>query len=199
MISVGLTGNIAAGKSAVADLFRSWGATVIDADQLVRELQEPGSPVLAAMIERFGPRILRPDGTLDRPALRAHVLEHPGARADLERIVHPAVEARRRALVETARRRGDRVVVSDIPLLFESGDPSLFDAVVLVDAPAGVRLERLVQLRGLDRDTAAALIEAQMPAEEKRARSDYVIENAGDLGDLERATRSVWRRLTSPA
>ncbi|HEU4828814.1 MAG TPA: dephospho-CoA kinase, partial [Gemmatimonadales bacterium] len=170
MLSVALNGNIASGKSIVAEFFRHWGATVIDADALVRELQAKESPLLARIAARFGPGILRADGELDRAALRTLVLADPAALADLNALVHPEVERRRAELVEEARERGDAIVVSDIPLLFEAGRPEAFDAVVLVDAPEPIRLERLVRFRGLDRETASAMIAAQAPAGPKRAR-----------------------------
>ncbi len=199
MLKVALTGNIAAGKSAVAELFRRWGATVLDADAIVREVQEPGTPVLRRIAERFGRGILRPDGSLDRPALRRIVMADAEARAELERIVHPAVHARRAELEAEAEARGDGIVVSDIPLLFESGDPRRFDAVVLVDAPEPVRLRRLMQHRGLSEAEAREMIRAQLPAAAKRAGSDFVIENDGDLAALERAASAVWRALVARA
>ena len=199
MLSVALTGNIAAGKSTVAELFRRWGATVIDADAIVRELQEPGSPVLAAIGTRFGPAVLAPDGTLDRAALRARVLAEPGDLAALNAIMHPAVRRRVATLLEAARRRGDRIAVSDIPLLFETGDPAAFDAVVLVDAPVAVRRARLVAERGLAPDEADRMIAAQQPAAAKRTRSDYLIDNAGDRTALECSAAEVWRALVARA
>lgn len=199
MLNVALTGNIAAGKSAVADLFRRWGATVLDADAIVREVQAPGGPVLRAIAERFGAGVVGPDGSLDRPALRRLVLEDADAREALERIVHPAVYARRAELAAEAEARGDRVLVSDIPLLFESGAAEGFDVVILVDAPEAVRLRRLVDRRGLGDAEARALIRAQMPASEKRARSDFVIDNDADLATLQRAAEVVWRALRSRA
>lgn len=199
MLNVALTGNIAAGKSAVTDLFRRWGATVLDADAIVREVQAPGGPVLRRIAERFGGEMLRPDGSLDRSALRRVVMADAGARAALERLVHPAVYARRAELAAEAERRGDRILVSDIPLLFESGDPSAFDAVVLVDAPEPVRLRRLVEQRGLGEAEAREMIAAQLPASAKRARSDFVIENDGDLAALERTASSVWHALVARA
>jgi dephospho-CoA kinase len=199
MLNVALTGNIAAGKSAVADLFRRWGATVLDADAIVREVQAPGGPVLRAIAERFGAGVVGPDGSLDRPALRRLVLDDADAREALERIVHPAVYARRAELAAEAEARGDRVLVSDIPLLFESGAAEAFDVVILVDAPEAVRLRRLVDRRGLGDAEARALIRAQMPASEKRTRSDFVIENGGDLAALERAALEVWRALAARA
>ena len=199
MLNVALTGNIAAGKSAVGDLFRRWGATVIDADEIVREVQAPGGPVLRELAARFGDSVVRADGWLDRPALRRRVMADPDALAALNRIVHPAVHARRAELTAAARSRGDRLVVSDIPLLFEAAEPNEFDVIVLVDAPEEVRLARLMEHRGLDRDEARRMIEAQMPSREKRTRSDYVIENDGDPAALERAAQAVWRALRSRA
>jgi dephospho-CoA kinase len=199
MLNVALTGNIAAGKSAVAGLFRQWGATVLDADEIVREVQAPGSPVLQRIAERFGPSVLRPDGSLDRPGLRRVVLAEPDALAALNRIVHPAVQVRRTELMAEAAARGDRLVVSDIPLLFEAANPNEFDVIVLVDAPEALRLERIVERRGLAPSEALKMIRAQMPAVEKRARSDFVIENDGDLAALERAAAAVWRALLARA
>jgi dephospho-CoA kinase len=194
---IGLTGNVAAGKSSVAALFRRWGATVIDADEIVRELQRPGTPVLAAIVRRFGPDVLQPDGTLDRPHLRTLMLEDAGARHDLESIVHPAVLTRRRALLDLARQNGAPLVVSDIPLLFETTDPAEFDAVVLVDAPAEIRRRRLVDHRGLSVEEADRLIAAQEPAGPKRKRARFVIENDADERTLEQRTRAVWDAVTA--
>lgn len=199
MLNVALTGNIASGKSAVAALFRRWGATVLDADAIVREVQAPGGPVMRRIVERFGKAVARSDGSLDRPALRRIVMADAGARAALERIVHPAVHARRAELAAEAQARGDRVVVSDIPLLFESGYPEAFDAIVLVDAPEPVRLRRLVEQRGLTEAEAWEMIRAQLPAASKRARSHFVIDNDGDLAALERAASAVWRALVARA
>ena len=199
MLSVALTGNIASGKSAVADLFRRWGATVIDADQLVREAQRPGGPVLRAIVERFGDAMLRPDGTLDRAALRAEVMGDAKAREDLNRLVHPEVHRRRAELLADARARGDSIVVSEIPLLFETMDPAEFDAVVLVDAPEDVRRRRLMADRSLTPEETDQMIRAQLPSTAKRARSDYVIDNAGSHTALERTAAAVWRALQARA
>ena len=198
MLDVALTGNVAAGKTRVADWFREWGATVIDADRLVHELQRPGTPVFEAIQERFGPGVVTAGGELDRPVLRRIVLADPDARADLERLVHPAVRARRAVLADEARARGDRILINDIPLLFETQDPDRFDAVVLVDAAPDVRRERLRQ-RGLTAEEADALLAAQLPADAKRARSDYVIENNGTLAALEARARDVWQALLARA
>jgi dephospho-CoA kinase len=199
MLSVALTGNVGAGKTTVAELFKRWGATLIDADQLVREAQAPGQPVLAKIVSRFGKELLQPDGTLDRAALRVRVLGDAQGLADLNRIVHPEVHRRRQALLATARARGDRIVVSDIPLLFESADPAEFDAIVLVDAPEAVRRARLLATRPLPPEEADRLMAVQLPSTSKRARSDYVIENDGDLPALERAAATVWDALVARA
>jgi dephospho-CoA kinase len=195
MLNVALTGNIASGKSTVARLFASWGATVIDADRIVHQLERPGTQVFRAIVERFGPGVLAVDGTLDRAALRQLVFGQPAERAALNAIVHPAVGAERTRELEAARRRGDRIVISDIPLLFETMDPRGFDAVVLVDAPVDLRRARIMQSRGLDRAAADAMIASQMPSEAKRSLSTYVIDNSGDLEALELRARQVWESL----
>jgi len=195
MLHVALTGNIAAGKSAVAELFRRWGAVVIDADVLVREAQVPGTAEFDAIVHRFGAGVVAPDGTLDRPALRRLVLADPNALAGLNTIMHPAVHRRRAELVAAVRAGGAEVVVSVIPLLFEAADPAEFDAVVLVDAPEPLRRERLLATRDLTPAEASAMIAAQQPAEPKRARSDYVIDNNTDLATLERRAAEVWVAL----
>ena len=199
MLSIALTGNIGAGKTTVAGLFQRWGATIIDADQLVREAQAPGQPVLKEIVARFGSELVAQDGSLDRAALRAKVLADPHALAELNRMVHPEVRRRRLALLTEARARGDRIVVSDIPLLFEADDPAAFDAVVLVDAPEPVRRARLLGSRTLGGGEADRLIASQLSAVGKRPRSDYVIENDGDLATLERNARAVWQSLLTRA
>ncbi|HTI05487.1 MAG TPA: dephospho-CoA kinase [Gemmatimonadales bacterium] len=195
MLNVGLTGNIASGKSTVVELFRKWGATIIDADVLAREAQAPGGVVLAAIAKRFGADVLAADGSLDRAALRAKVMGDDGALAALNTIVHPAVQQRRLELQRAAKERGDAVVINDIPLLFEVLDPAQFDAVVLVDAPVALRRTRLRALRGLSNQDADRMIAAQMAAERKRAQSAYVIENAGTLAELETAAQAVFAAL----
>jgi dephospho-CoA kinase len=199
MLHVALTGNVAAGKSAVAGHFREWGATVLDADAIVRELQRPGTPVFDAIVARFGPGIVAADGTLQRGALRALILRDPEARRALEAIVHPAVEAERQRLLLSARGPADSIVVSEIPLLFEVMDPEGFDAVVLVDAPEALRLERLRRERGLAGPEAAALLAAQLPSGPKRARAGYVIDNDSSYEALRDAAWLVWRKLRSRA
>jgi len=125
-----LTGNIAAGKSTVVALFKEWGAGIVDADQVVRDLQRPGTEVFRQIVKRFGKEILTPEGEIDRAALRRLILADTRARSDLNAIVHPAVRAQRDTLVAAARAAGARIIVADIPLLFEAADPAEFDAVV---------------------------------------------------------------------
>ena len=199
MFHIGLTGNAAAGKSSVAALFRDWGATIIDADAIVRRLQRPGTAVFQAIVDRFGPGALAANGTLDRAALRARILGDPGEKRALEAIVHPAVEAERQRLLRRAGQARDVLVLSDIPLLFETMEPSKFDAVVLVDAPEPLRLERLVQDRGLTAPEAAALIAAQRPSHDKRARATFVIDNDGSRDQLRERAWQVFRKLRSRA
>ena len=199
MLNVALTGNIAAGKSAVAELFGAWGATLIDADRLAREAQAPGTTGLRAIAERLGQDLVGADGALDRAALRRRVMADPAALAELNRIVHPEVFRRRRALEAEARRRGDRIVVSDIPLLFEVADPAAFDVVVLVDAPEAVRRARLITERGLSALEADRMLAAQVPSGPKRERSTFVIDNDGDLATLEARAREVWTALLARA
>jgi len=196
VLSVALTGNIASGKSSVALLFERWGARLIDADAIVRELQQPGTPVFQRIADRFGPAVIAPDGTLDRAALRSLVFRDDRAREDLNAIVHPAVRARRDQLMAAARAAGVPVVVQDIPLLFETLDPGAFDLVVLVDAPVDVRRARLMADRRLSRDEADRMIGAQLPAAPKRARSHLVIENDADLAVLERRARAAWEEIS---
>jgi dephospho-CoA kinase len=199
LFHIGLTGNIAAGKSSVGALFDDWGATIIDADAIVRRLQRPGTAVFQAIVDRFGPGALAANGTLDRAALRARILADPDEKRALEALVHPAVEAERQRLLRRAAQARDALVISDIPLLFETMEPSKFDAVVLVDAPEPVRLERLVQRRGLTAPEAAALIAAQLPSHAKRARATFVIDNDGTRDQLRERAWQVFRKLLSRA
>jgi dephospho-CoA kinase len=191
MLKVGLTGNIAAGKSSVADVWRSLGATVVDADELARRAVEPGTPAHTAIAAEWGTWVLEEGGALDRAALRQIVFADPEARARLEGIVHPAVAALRDEHYRQAQARGDALV--------EVGMADEFDVVVLVDAPEEVRLQRLVSDRELDAEEARRMIAAQMPAELKRARADVVINNTGTRGDLQDRARDVWRDLVKRA
>jgi dephospho-CoA kinase len=192
---VGLTGNIASGKSSVTKIWRRLGAFVVDADELARRAVEPGTDGLRAIETRWGSRVLGSDGRLDRAALGEIVFQDSAARLELEAVVHPAVARLRDEEHRAAEAAGESLVVSDIPLLFEVGMEDDFDAVVLVDAPDVVRRERLMRDRGLSREAADRVMATQMPAAEKRARAHHVIDNSGSLGDLEIAAREVWARL----
>ena len=195
MLNVGLTGNIASGKSTVVELFKKWGATVIDADSLAREAEAPGTAVLAAIAGRFGADVLAPGGGLDRAALRGKVMGDNAALAALNAIVHPAVQQRRLELQLTAAERGDAIVINDIPLLFEVLDPAQFDTIVLIDAPVALRRTRLRALRGLSNEEADRMIAAQMPAQRKRPQSQHVIDNAGTLAELEKQAKKIFVEL----
>jgi dephospho-CoA kinase len=199
MLLVGLTGNIGSGKSTVAQMFSERGATVIDADVLARRAVEVGTAAYGKIVARWGASILAPDGHVDRAALRRIVFADHAQLEELNQIVHPEVERLRLRLIEQARSRGDQIVVCDIPLLFERHMTDRFDRIVLVDASRAVRLERLVKDRELRETEAMDMIAAQMPAELKRARADYIIENDGTFAQLERRVQDVWSTLMREA
>lgn len=197
MLLVGLTGNIAAGKSTVAQLLSERGATIIDADILARRAVERGTPAYDKIVRQWGSAVLGPDQLIDRAALRKLVFDDHDQLEKLNQFVHPEVERQRAVLVDEARERGDRIVVCDIPLLFEARLVDRFDKVILVDATRPRRLERLVHERQLPEAEAMKMIAAQMPAELKRARADHVIDNDGTIADLERRVREVWAALSA--
>ena len=199
MLLVGLTGNIASGKSTVAQLLSERGATIIDADVLARRAVERGSKAFDAIVQRWGTSVLAPDGHLDRAALRRVVFGNARELEALNDIVHPEVERLREGRIDEARARGDRVVVCDIPLLFEKKMVDRFDRIVLVDAPRPLRLERLVLDRGLRETEAMDMIASQMPAELKRARADFVLDNHGTLTELEARVAELWLSLVQDA
>jgi len=197
MLYVGLTGNIASGKSEAAHRFAERGATIVDADVLAREAVAVGSPAFERVVARWGKEILAPDGTLDREALRHTVFADPAQLEELNGIVHPGVNKLRRKMVAEARKRGDPVLIYVVPLLFERRLAGEFDQIILVDAPQELRLRRLVELRGISPEDAANMISAQMPAELKRARTNFVIENDGSLDHLDEQVNEIWTRLTA--
>ena len=199
MLLVGLTGNIGSGKSTVAQMLSERGATIIDADVLARRAVEAGTPAFAKIVARWGSSILAPDGHLDRAALRRVVFADHAQLEELNQIVHPEVERLRARLIDQAKRRGDRVVVCDIPLLFERHMTDRFDRIVLVDSHRAIRLERLVKDRGLRETEAMEMIAAQMPAELKRARADFIVENDGTFAQLERRVNDAWTVLIRDA
>jgi len=195
MLKVGLTGGIGAGKSEVSRLLARYGAVLIDADRIAREVVEPGTPGLTAVVEAFGPGILSPDGSLDRPALGSIVFADPERLATLNAIVHPLVRTRS-AELERAAGPG-AVVVHDVPLLTENGLGPLYDLVVVVDAQPGTQLDRLLRLRGMTESDARARMAAQATREERLAVADIVVDNDGPLEDLEPQVRRVWSELTA--
>ncbi|MGY1397352.1 dephospho-CoA kinase [Streptomyces sp. SS10] len=197
MLTVGLTGGIGAGKSEVSRLLVERGAVLIDADRIAREVVEPGTPGLAAVVEAFGEEILAEDGSLDRPRLGALVFNDPDKLATLNSIVHPLVGARSRELEEAAPE--DAVVVHDVPLLTENGLARLYDVVIVVDASTGTQLDRLVRLRGMSEEDARARMAAQATREQRRAVADIVIDNDVPLDALERRVKEVWADLVRRA
>lgn len=199
MLIVGLTGNIAAGKSSIAALLAARGVPIIDSDVLAREAVAKGSPALATIIQRWGPGVLAPDGSLDRAALRRIVFEKPPERAALNAIVHPEVARRRDRALAAASAAGARLVVVDIPLLFEVGLEHTVDRIVLVDAPVEIRRERIVRHRGLSPEEADAMIAAQIPSERKRERAHDVIDNDSTREELEAHVDALWRELEAAA
>jgi len=190
-MNVALTGNIASGKSAVAALWKRWGVPVVSADDLARQAVVPGSEGLRAVVERFGEQVLASDGALDRAALRQIVFRDADARRDLEAIVHPQVWRLRGEWLEERMAEGHPLLVSEIPLLFETGSQREFDRVVFVDAPQEVRLARVVERRGLSLEEARRMAEAQMDPAEKREAADLVVMNGGTLEQLEAEARRV--------
>ena len=195
MLTVGLTGGIGSGKSAVSRLLAERGAVVVDADLVAREVVEPGTPGLDRLVERFGPEILRADGTLDRPTLGARVFSDPEALQALNGIVHPLVGERTAELMEQARAADAQVVVHDVPLLVENGLAPMYDAVVVVAADPAKQLDRLVRLRGMTPAEAQQRIDAQAPLADKLAVATHVIENDGPLEALAPQVERLWQDL----
>lgn len=198
MQRIGLTGGIAAGKSVAAQRLAERGAVLIDYDVLSREAVAPGSAGIAEVVEAFGPGVLTPDGALDRPGLGAVVFADPAARERLNGIVHPVVR-RLAAEREAAAAAADpgAVVVHDIPLLVETGRADAFHVVVVVDAPAVLRVERLVRTRGLDRAEAERRIAAQAPDADRLAAADVVLDGSGDPDGLRAEVDALWDRLAA--
>jgi dephospho-CoA kinase len=192
---VGLTGGVASGKSTVAALLRELGAVVVDSDVLAREVVEPGTPGLAAVVEAFGPGVLTAEGRLDRPALGAVVFGDEPARRRLEGILHPLIRGRA-AELEAAAPAGT-VVVHDIPLLVETGQADRFDAVVVVDVPVETQVARMVRDRGMSREDALARVKAQASREERLAVATHVVENTGTREDLRDRVTEVLELLVS--
>jgi dephospho-CoA kinase len=196
MLRIGLTGGIGAGKSAVSATFSQCGGVVVDGDVIAREVVEPGTDGLAALVDAFGADILLPDGALNRPALAAKAFSSDETRATLNGIVHPLVGKRRAELIAAVP--ADSVVVEDIPLLVESGMAPLFPLVVVVYADAEVRVARLVEHRGMTEDDARARIAAQADDEQRRAVADVWLDNSSTVEALASRAREVWDHRIMP-
>ena len=195
MIVVGLTGGIATGKSAVAGMFAKRGVAVLDADEVVRELQEPGTKVYKATVEAFGPDILQPDGTINRKLLGEIVFRDERLRRRLETIVHPALVVAVEERLSALRAQGVPLCVVELPLLIESGAEGRFDWVMVVTAPEEVQVARLMADRGLSREEALARVRSQLPLSEKVKQADFVVENGGDLRETERRVEEIYEAL----
>jgi dephospho-CoA kinase len=193
VLRVGLTGGIGSGKSEVARRLAAQGAVVIDADQIAREVVEPGTAGLAEVVREFGPEILLPDGRLSRPRLCEIVFTDPELRGKLNGIVHPLVRARSQALEDAAE--PGAIVVQDVPLLTENNLAGLFDLVVVVDVPPRIQLDRLARHRDMDRDQARARMAAQASRADRLAIAGIVIDNSGSLAELDRQVGELWTEL----
>ena len=193
MIVVGLTGGIGAGKSTVSAMLAERGAVIVDADRIARELQAPGTPVVAAMAARFGSEIIGSDGSLDRAAVAAIVFNDEVALRDLNAIVHPAMQAEIQRQID-AHLGSDRIVVLDFPLLIENERRGLA-ATVVVDLPVDLAVARLVEQRGMAEDDARARIRSQVSREERLRAATHVLDNSTDRAGLERQVDALWRDL----
>jgi dephospho-CoA kinase len=195
MLRIGLTGGIGSGKSTVSALLAQRGAVIVDADRIAREVVEPGTPGLVAVVETFGPHVLAADGSLNRPALAGLVFADPVARQKLDAIVHPLVRARAAELAAAAP--PDAVVVHDVPLLVETGQAASYDVVLVVEADSETRVARLVQ-RGLAEEDARARIAAQATDEQRRAVAHVVLDNGGTPEQLAAQVDRFWAERIAP-
>lgn len=195
---IALTGGIASGKSTIAARLGEHGAVVVDADAIVRDVQQPGSPVLVEIANAFGPDMLDDSGALRRAALGARVFADPAALAQLNAIVHPAVGAQSRRLFDAAFVEDPQaVVVYDVPLLAEARGVGEWDLVVVADAPADVRVRRMVVQRGMTPEDARGRIASQASDAERRALADVIIDTSGTIDDTLRATDALWRKISA--
>jgi dephospho-CoA kinase len=203
---IGLSGGIGTGKSTVSRLLAELGASIVDADAIVHELQSAGAPMLDDIAAEFGPDVIDADGALDRAALGAIVFRDPDARTRLGRIVHPKVGVEMAKRMADAQRNGAALIVMDIPLLFEGrkaktgGASALpFDLTVLVYAPVAAQIERQISRDGCDREEAERRIRSQLPIEDKKSMADVIIDNSGDPEATEAQVRDLFEHLTLPS
>jgi dephospho-CoA kinase len=195
---VGLTGGIATGKSTVAGILRSMGVPVIDADQVAREVVEPGEPALDRIAAAFGRDMLSPDGTLDRARLRKRIVRDPEARRTLESITHPPIRARIAARALELADAGHEHVVVEAALLVETGSYREYPILLVVSATPEIQIARLVSRDGITEEEARATLQAQLPLAEKEAVATHVIRNDGDRAALEARVSEVWSKVTAP-
>ena len=192
---IGLTGGIASGKSTVAAELRDLGAPIVDADQLAREVVEPGTPALAEIERAFGPEVLDTDGRLDRRRMGEIVFADPDARRTLNAIVHPRIAEAGQEAVAAHAAAGARIVIYEAALIVENGLHHALDGLVVVAAPEDVQIERLIAREGLDEESARARVAAQLPLADKIAVADHVIDNSGSPARTREQVRQVWDRL----
>ncbi|WP_026314029.1 dephospho-CoA kinase [Actinomadura flavalba] len=197
MLKAGLTGGIGSGKSEVAARLAAHGAVVIDADRIAREVVEPGTPGLDAVVAEFGPEVLLPDGSMDREKVGEIVFADADRRKALNAIVHPLVGERMQELMDAAP--ADAIVVYDVPLLVENDLASFYDVVIVVDAPVETQIERLATHRGMTREAAEARIAAQATRAARRAAADHILDNSGTLHSLHTQTDTLWQTLQTHA
>jgi dephospho-CoA kinase len=200
MIVVGLTGGVATGKSTVAGLFHRCGALVIDADQLARQVVEPGKPAWRDIVRTFGKSILRSDGSIDRQALGAIVFQSPRKLRRLEQMIHPRVARLQTRLTKTiAERRPNAVVIYEVPLLFEAGVDARVDEIIVVSADRRTQIERLTRRTGLPRAQVLRRINSQMPLARKRRMAGIVLDGTMPLSKLKRMVARLYRELQKKA
>lgn len=192
---MGLTGGIASGKSTVSAMFVNRGAGLVDADVIAREVMLPGSGVLEAAVQQFGNEILQPDGTLNRARLGEIVFRDPVAREQLNAITHPAIRQETNRQMHSLESAGSRLVIVDIPLLYESGLETMFEQIIVVYVPRSMQLTRLMERNSLTLEQAEGRLKAQMDIELKRRRADVVIDNSGGLAGTEQQVALLWDRL----
>lgn len=198
-MKLGLTGGIACGKSTVSAMLLARGAKLVDADQVAREVVLPGEPALAAIASEFGQAVLNPDGTMNRAEVGKLVFNNPERLGKLESILHPAIRKRMWDRIEAYEAEDpNQLIVADIPLLFETGQDAMYDAVMVVYVPQSVQQERLMQRNQLTAEQAAQRIALQLDIEEKKRRATYVIDNSGSLADTEQQLERFWREQGLP-